>query len=146
MKRILTVIVVAAAAAAGVWLLKGAPSPAPSATPLADDVFILDEPLPGAVVSSPLTIRGKARGTWFFEASFPVTLTNWDGLIIAQHYCMTAGEWMTTEFVGFECELEFTRPDGPGDGTNRGFLILHKDNPSGLPEHDDSREIMIHFE
>jgi hypothetical protein len=97
-------------------------------------------------VSSPLKITGKARGTWFFEASFPVTLTNWDGLIIAEGVAQAKDEWMTTEFVPFEATLTFTTPAGPGaNQPNRGFLILKKDNPSGLPEHDDSREIPVFF-
>lgn len=112
----------------------------------ADDMVVLDEPRPGDRISSPLTVRGRARGTWFFEASFPVVLTDWDGRIIAQVPAQATDEWMTTDFVPFEATLNFTVPAGPGDGTNRGFLILRKDNPSGLPEHDDSREIMIHFE
>ncbi len=36
------------------------------------DLIRLSSPRPGEVVTSPLTIRGEARGYWFFEASFPV--------------------------------------------------------------------------
>ena len=41
-------------------------------------------PLPNANISSPLVISGEARGNWFFEGSFPVLLTDWDGKVIAQ--------------------------------------------------------------
>jgi len=107
----------------------------------------LDYPKPGDLVTSPLTLRGEARGNWYFEASFPITLTNWDGLIIKQHYGMATEEWMTEEFVPFEATLEFENPYKPGDPEfmRRGNLILHKDNPSGLPEYDDAYEIQIFF-
>ena len=38
------------------------------------DRIILDSPLPGAVLRSPLTIRGRAKGNWFFEGDFPLLL------------------------------------------------------------------------
>lgn len=100
-------------------------------------------------ILSPLIIEGKARGYWFFEASFPVVLTNWDGLIIAQHYAEAQDEWMTEEFVPFRAVLEFESPVFPGVDENhfsrRGYLVLKKDNPSGLPEHDDALEIPVLF-
>jgi hypothetical protein len=100
----------------------------------------------GDTISSPLTITGEARGNWYFEASFPIALTNWDGLIIAEVPATAQGEWMTTEYVRFEATLTFATPT-PGDpALNRGTLILQKDNPSGLPEHDDALEIQVVFE
>jgi len=100
----------------------------------------------GGRVSSPLTITGEARGYWFFEASFPVILTDWDGRIIAQHYATADGEWMTEEFVPFETTIEFETPESWGGPVNRGTLILKRDNPSGLPEHDAALEIPVVFE
>lgn len=100
----------------------------------------------GDRVSSPLTVTGEARGFWFFEASFPVVLVDWDGRIIAEHYATAEGEWMTEEFVPFSFTLEFDTPPGPGGPINRGALILQRDNPSGLPENDAAVEIPIMFE
>jgi hypothetical protein len=123
------------------------PTPMVQATPLADNLIVIDAPLPGSNITSPLTVRGKARGNWFFEASFPVVITDWDGRIIAETYAQAKGDWMTTDFVEFETVITFTKPAGPGvDQPNRGFLILKKDNPSGLPENDDAREMMIFFD
>jgi hypothetical protein len=48
---------------------------------------------------------------------------------------------MTTEYVRFSAALEFTAPAAG----SRGTLIFKKDNPSGLPEHDDSREVPVVF-
>jgi hypothetical protein len=109
------------------------------------DLIRLTSPLPGDSVSSPLTIRGEARGNWFFEGSFPLVLTDWDGRIIAEHYATAQGEWMNTEFVPFESVLEFEVPPDIGDFSRRGSLILQKDNASGLPEFDDALEITVFF-
>ena len=109
------------------------------------DLIRVDSPLPGELVTSPLTIRGRARGNWFFEGDFPVILTNWDGLIIAQHHATARGEWMTTEFVPFEAVIEFEIPPDIGDFSRRGSLILQKDNPSGLPQFDDALEFTVVF-
>ena len=101
----------------------------------------LDSPQPGAVITSPLIVKGEARGNWFFEASFPLVLVDWDGKIIAESYAQAKDEWMMEEFVPFEGTLVFEKPIY---GV-RGALILKKDNPSGLPEHDDALEIPIMF-
>lgn len=112
---------------------------------LADDKVVLYEPLPNASVRSPLLVRGKARGPWFFEASFPVTLTDRDGRILSQLPAQAKGDWMTTDWVEFEATLIFNKPTYTGEQSNRGTLILRKDNPSGLPQFDDSREITVYF-
>ena len=104
------------------------------------EIFI-DSPKENTVVFSPIKITGKAPGNWFFEASAPVTITNWDGLIIGQSYITAQGDWMTTDYVPFEGTLEFTNTEY-GD---YGFLILRKDNPSGLPENDDAVELKVLF-
>jgi len=111
------------------------------------DFIRIDSPRPNAVIRSPLEITGEARGAWYFEATFPAVLTNWDGLIIAEGFATAKGEWMTENFVPFASTLEFESPYKAGDPDfiRRGFLILQKDNPSGLPEYDDALEIPIFF-
>jgi hypothetical protein len=105
-------------------------------------LLILEHPQENQVISSPLSIVGKARGGWFFEATFPVVLTDWNGLIIAEGFATAQGDWMTEEFVPFMAELAFT-----SDNTvsSRGSLILQKANASGLPENDDAYEITVVF-
>lgn len=105
------------------------------------DLIRISHPRPNQAIESPLIVEGEAVGNWFFEGDFPVVLTDWDGLIIAEGYAAAQGEWMTDEFVSFRGELEFTKPDVYDYGT----LILQKDNPSGLPEHDDALEIPVLF-
>ena len=107
------------------------------------DKIVLTNPLPLQEITSPVTVAGYARGNWFFEASFPVVIVNWDGLIIGQGIATADGEWMTQDFVPFTASIEFK--NNQYDTNRTGLLILKKDNPSGLSENDDSLEIPIIF-
>lgn len=107
------------------------------------DLIRVNTPRPNQTITSPLIITGEAQGTWFFEASFPVVLTDWDGLIIAQGIATAKSNWMTTDFVPFEATLTFKVDKNTY--SSRGALILKKDNPSGLSEHDDALEVPIIF-
>jgi len=106
------------------------------------DFILLDSPLPGAAVSSPLAIKGRARGTWFFEGDFPVSLLDAQGKEIAVSYASAKGEWMTTNFVDFEGIIRFADAI-PGQ---QGTLVLKKDNPTGMPQFDDVLRIPVNFE
>lgn len=115
-------------------------------------LIIISKPAPLSVVSSPLTIEGEARGTWFFEAEFPVNLVDWDGKIIAQGYARAVLEpdnpdstWMTENFVPFKAEINFDLPENVGPQSNRGTIILRKANASDIRENDDALEIPIRF-
>lgn len=117
--------------------------------------LIVTSPMKDSVVTSPLTITGSAPGFWYFEATFPISLVNWDGLIIAQGYATAQGEWMTEAHVPFTATLEFTDvlPLTEGmedlsqvqDFMKKGALILQRDNPSGLPQNDDAVEFSIRY-
>jgi len=102
----------------------------------------ISSPEKNGKITSPIKITGEALGIWFFEADFPVTLTDWDGKIIAEGYVSAKGDWMTEEMVAFEGELEFEKPEYG----ERGTLIFMKDNPSDILELDASYEIPILFE
>jgi len=111
------------------------------------DLIKITSPEPFAQKTSPLELSGEARGYWFFEASAPVVLVDWDGKIIAEGYVVADGDWMTEDFVSFSGELQFTSPYKAGDPDfmQKGTLIFKKANASGLPEHDDALEIPITF-
>jgi hypothetical protein len=104
------------------------------------DLIHVTQPQQNAVVKSPLTVSGEARGTWYFEASFPVILVGANGDTLAVKPAQAQGEWMTENFVPFTVTLDFTAPATP-----EGTLILKKDNPSGLPEHDRELRIPVRF-
>jgi len=105
------------------------------------DLIHINNPRPNQTISSPLTITGEARGNWFFEASFSIILVDWDGKIITQGIAQAKSDWMTTDFVPFEATLTFTV--NKNTYSNKGTLILRKDNPSGLAQNDDALEIPI---
>ena len=128
------------------------PLPSASITPTETPTDIVNEhtdliriasPRVGERVSSttPLKVTGEARGQWYFEATFPITVVNWDGLIIGEGYATAQGEWMTEEFVPFEGTITFTKPDY---GT-RGAVIFKNSNASGDPIRDKAVEIPIEF-
>lgn len=98
-------------------------------------------PRVGDTVESPLTVMGEARGTWFFEATFPVVAVDWDGRIIGEGYATAQDNWMTEDFVTFSATITFIAPEL----YNRGAIIFQKSNPSGLLEYDDALEIPITF-
>ena len=101
----------------------------------------VDEPTPNQTIKSPVTLHGKARGNWYFEASFPVRLEGPKGETLASGIVQANGEWMTEDFVPFQVTLSFTPP--PGGGAGR--LVLSKSNASGLPEHDAQLVIPVKF-
>lgn len=105
--------------------------------------IVMISPQPLESISSPVTVTGQARGNWFFEASFPVVIVNWDGLIIGEGFATADGDWMTTEFVPYTAEVYFS-PD-PNAYSQNGAIILQRDNPSGLPEYDEALEIPVVF-
>lgn len=107
------------------------------------DTIVLDAPAPYSTLTSPVTVSGRARGTWFFEGSFPITIVDWDGLIIGEGVATATGEWMTEEFVPFTATVTYTFD--AGSYSDRGAIILRRDNPSGLPENDAALEIPVYL-
>lgn len=107
------------------------------------DLIVVEYPKPGESVdtSKPVVISGKARGQWYFEASFPLSIQNASGATLAEGYGQAEGEWMTTEFVPFTATLNL--PAQPTGST--GSIVLKKDNPSGDAERDDSIIIPVVF-
>ncbi len=113
----------------------------PSASSMVGDSLVqLALPSPGATVSPPLRIEGVARGTYFFEGSFPVRLEDGDGNELITAPATAAGDWMTDNWVGYSAILEFTPPK-----TETGTLILERDNPSGLERNAHRLRIPIRF-
>lgn len=104
------------------------------------DLIKIDEPRPNIRISSPLNISGEARGYWYFEASFPVKLYDANNQLLASGIATAQSEWMTEDFVPYQASLNFNQPN-----TQYGTLVLERDNPSGMPENDDSLIVPIEF-
>jgi hypothetical protein len=97
-------------------------------------------PKPNAVVTSPLMVRGKAKGTWYFEGEFPLTLYYGVGDSFVTVNAFALGDWMTEDYVDFEVILNFPVPQD-----NDGLLDLRKNNPSDLAEQNENLLIPVRF-
>ena len=113
----------------------------PSASPGLSDIIQIDKPISNQAIKSPLLVTGKARGSWYFEASFPVQIYDANSVQLAAVPAQAQGDWMTEDFVPFKATLEFKKPT-----TATGTLVLKKDNPSGLPENDAEFRLLINFD
>lgn len=109
-----------------------------------NDFIVLENVRPGDYIDpgKPLGLIGKARGNWYFEASFPIEILDRHANILASGYATAQGEWMTTEFVPFKAEIKFTKI--PADNSF-GKIVLKKDNPSDMRELDDALEVLVYF-
>ncbi len=97
------------------------------------DLIVVDLPYPGAVTGKEFVVSGKARGTWYFEASFPVKVLDKDGKVLWQGPAQAQSEWMTENFVPFKVTAKV-----PQSYIGPATLVLMKDNPSGEPARDAS--------
>lgn len=104
------------------------------------DLIQVTAPLPNQAINTPFVIQGQARGTWYFEASFPIELEDANGVVIGRSIAQAQSDWMTEDFVPFTSTLTFVMPT-----TTTGTLVLKKDNPSGMPERDDALRIPVTF-
>lgn len=98
----------------------------------------VDTPKKGSAVGTTFSVEGKAPGNWYFEASFPIQVRSEKGDVIGRGIAQAQSDWMTAELVAFKTTITI---EGGYAGPAR--LILLRDNPSGLPEHDDAVEIDI---
>ena len=99
---------------------------------------VVTAPKSGQAVGQTFAISGEAPGNWFFEASFPIQVRDVDNNKIGQAIAQAQSDWMTTAQVPFTASMTLdTVYHGPAT------LVLLRDNPSGLPENDDSLEVPI---
>lgn len=134
-----------------VWVKHGNPSAPQPTIPCGDqsksepylykDLIKIDSPLQNQKINSPVSVKGEARGNWYFEASFPAQVLDGDGTVLGSGPVQAQGEWTTTNYVPFSGSIEFSKPK-----SKTGSIIFKKDNPSGLPANDDSVSIPINFE
>jgi hypothetical protein len=98
-------------------------------------------PLPDTSMTSPMTLTGKARGPWYFEASFPIELRDANNVLIAKAVGQAQGDWMTEDFVPFTATLTFP----PQPAGSQGVLTFKNDNPSGEPQNSMMFDVPVIF-
>ena len=112
-----------------------------SSTEKVTEMITIDKPLPNIEISSPLKVKGEAKGYWYFEADFPITLEDRNGNVLDTTYGIAKGKWMTEDFVPFEAVVQYT--NAPDD--ERGYLVFHRANPSGLEENEQTYRLPVLF-
>ena len=119
-------------------------APCPDVVGIANKI-IISSPKSNDLVTSPISIKGKAVGTWFFEGDFPIEIYDSNnkkigsaaGKFIPQSEDDT---WMTEDMVNFEGELKFNQPQ-----TETGYILFKKDNPSDLPTMEEAFKLPVKF-
>lgn len=113
------------------------PPIATSTKPLRERV-VVTSPKANSTVGNTFVVSGSAPGPWYFEASFPVKIVDKDNNFIGQGIAQAQGEWMTTDQVTFTATITLT-----GGYSGPATVVLMRDNPSGMPENDDSVSVPI---
>lgn len=88
-------------------------------------------------VGKKFAVSGEAPGPWYFEASFPIFVTDAQDNKIATSYGQAQGDWMTENLVPFTAQIDVGSYAGPAT------VHLLRDNPSGMPENDDSVSFQV---
>ncbi len=96
---------------------------------------------PNTRVSKVVSYRGVVKGGYFFEANILVNVLDLNKKKVIQSNAIATTEWMTAGPVDFEGYLDFSKaPKG------NGYIEIHNDNASGIPENDKSILIPIIIE
>jgi immunoglobulin-like protein involved in spore germination len=107
------------------------------------DFIEVYSPKPNQVVcgDGSVTVTGRAKGYWYFEATFPVTVVDVHEQPIGEWYAEAQSDWMVSTWVPFKGVIPFREPQGM-----EGKIVFHKSNASGLPEHDMAYEMPVKFQ
>jgi hypothetical protein len=103
-------------------------------------VISVTTPTPDSVTGKEFEVHGVARG-WYFEGSFPVVVLDKDGKSLVVTPAQAQGDWMTSSPVPFIAKIKV-----PNTYIGKATILLKKDNPSGLSEHDASMSFPIIIE
>lgn len=115
--------------------------PEPGAFVSPNGHLVVYEPNQTEVIGSPVTIMGHVTGGgWFFEATFPVEIVDGDGTVLGQGQAQAQSDWTTTGTVPFSGTISFSAPHSA-----TGTVVFSKDNPSGLPQNNESFSVSVRF-
>ncbi|MFA6524431.1 MAG: Gmad2 immunoglobulin-like domain-containing protein [Candidatus Paceibacterota bacterium] len=87
----------------------------------------------GSIVTGVVQANGSVRGGYFFEGNIIVRILDSSKSVLRTTYGTATSAWMTIDPVTFNTTLDFT-----GLVAGPGYIELHNDNASGLPENDKS--------
>jgi hypothetical protein len=108
----------------------------------ADDV-IIDAPTQDDIVAPPFTVYGKAKGYWFVDGVFPMSLYDSRDNVLGRSFAKAVSPIARDEMVDFEARMpEFK--DVPKSGS--GYLLFQKNNTSGVIEAEGSYKMELAFD
>jgi hypothetical protein len=107
------------------------------------DQLVLGNLSENQVITSPLHIEGLAKGGWFFEGSFPIKIVDAKGKVLGMGPAQAITDWTSPGFVAFTADITFVRGMASTTASTTAFVILSKDNPSGLAKNADSFKIKV---
>lgn len=110
-----------------------------------ENKLVITSQKPNDQISNPVTVSGKAVGIWLFEGSFPIEVHDANGKLLGTGTAKFVPQspndtWMTDQLVNFQGEIKFSQPT-----TDTGYILFEKDNPSGLPQNDESFQLPVKF-
>lgn len=106
-----------------------------------EDLIQVSYPQPGEPVGDIINVTGIAKGGWYFEGEFPVSLVDEDGNELASGSARAQTQWMKEGWVPFLARLKYSVGENMA-----AVLVLKKDNPSDMRELDASIEIPVVLE
>ena len=88
---------------------------------------------PISQVSGVMNVTGTVKNGYFFEGNIILNILDSNKNLLKTGHGTATIDWMTSGPVSFDATLDFTGlPTGPG------YIQIHNDNASGLPEYDKS--------
>lgn len=99
-------------------------------------------PAAGEAITSPVVVSGSVTGGgWFFEGTFLIRVIDADGTVLGGDQAKAAqGAWTSTGTVLFSGIIPFSAPH-----SKAGTVVFSKDNPSGLPQNNESFSVPVQF-
>ncbi len=93
------------------------------------------------LLKTPFNLKGEISSSWFFEIDFPIKIVDENNEILIETYAQALENWQTIGLVPFEAKIDFFYPK-----TEKSFLIIEKNNLSGLKELTEEIKIPVKFE
>ena len=93
------------------------------------NLIVVTFPIKDSEISSPLSIAGRARSSWFIDGSFPIVLVDSYKNVIAEGHATAQGDFTTTEFIKFAGNIQFNNYIKGSKGT----LILKGSDSLEIP-------------
>lgn len=104
------------------------------------DVVLVLDPDSGDTIGCGVTVMGTVPSSWVFEDNFPISVEDPEGNDVMAGYAKSYGDSMSQDKVDFSGSIKCI---GVNCYSGDVFLVIHKENPSGLTENDDSVRIPL---